>query len=213
MHDPPRSELSEADALRLHRRLLEHDPLAPADFAVALLKPLIAWLKTTNPSVDRMACEEAADEAIIHFLNNPTKYDPQRLGLEAFLRMAARRDLQNLLRKERRHQQSRRDWNVVEQASAEGKYLERDDDPSLPLQIEEARQRLASPEAVWQHLTDAERCVWKTMEQGERRNSVYAAILGITHLPDAEQRRQVKRVKDRLKKRKQRAGGKHDGSS
>ncbi len=213
MHDPPHSELSAEDGLRLHRRLLERDPVAPADFAVAFLNPLIAWLQATNSGVDPMACEEAAGEAIVRFLNNLTGYDPQRLGVEVFLRMAAQRDLQNLLRKERRHQQNRRDWNVVEQAFADGKYLGRDDDPSLPLQIEEARQRQTLPDAVWQQMSDAERGVWEQMQLGERRHSVFAAIIGVTHLPAAEQRREVKRVKDRLKKRKQRVGGKHGRST
>jgi hypothetical protein len=137
--------MSAEDALRLHRRLLERDPVAPAELAVAFLKPLIAWLQRTNPRIDPMMCQEAAGEAIVRFLINPTHYDPRRLGVEAFLRMAAQRDLQNLLRKERRHQQNRRDWQVVEQASSDGKYLGRDDDPSLPLQIEEARRRQALP--------------------------------------------------------------------
>lgn len=208
MHDPPHSELSAEEALLLHRRLLERDPVAPADFAAAFLKPLTAWLQKTNSRVDLMACEEAAGEAIVRFLNNLTKYDPQRLEVQAFLRMAAQRDLQNLLRKERRHQRNRRDWNVVEQMPGDGKYLGRDHDPSLRLQIEEARQRQAPPDAVWQHLTDEEQRVWEQMQQGERHHSVYAVIIGVTHLPVAQQRREVKRVKDRLKKRMQRVGDK-----
>ena len=59
MHDPLHSELSTDDALRLHQRLLERDPVGPADFAVAFLKPLIAWLQTTNAGVDPIACAEA----------------------------------------------------------------------------------------------------------------------------------------------------------
>jgi RNA polymerase sigma-70 factor (ECF subfamily) len=213
MYDLHRSELSVEDALTLYRRLLERDPVAPADFAAAFLKPLIAWLQSTNSGVDPMACAEAADEAIICFLNNVSGYDPQRLGVEAFLRMAAQRDLQNLLRKERRHHHHRHDWNVVEHASEYGKYLGMDDDPSLRLQIEEARQRQAPPDEVWQKLTEAERRCWEQMQQGERSHSVFAIILGVTHLPEDEQRREVKRVKDRLKKRQERAGGKHDRSS
>jgi RNA polymerase sigma-70 factor (ECF subfamily) len=208
MHTPPHSKPSAEDALRLHQRLLERDPVAPADFAVAFLNPLITWLQTTNAGVDPMACEEAAGEAIVGFLIHPTKYDPQRLGVEAFLRMAAQRDLQNLLRKERRHQRKRRGWKVVEQASEDGKYLQRDDDPSLTLQIDEVRQRQELPDAVWQQLTDVERRCWEQMQQGERRHSVFAALLGVTHLPVEEQKREVKRVKDRLKKRSERAGGK-----
>lgn len=213
MHDPHHSKLSAEDALRLHRRLIERDPVAPADFAAAFLQPLIAWLQITHAGVDPMLCQEAAGEAIVSFLKNLPKYDPQRLGVEAFLRMAAQRDLRNLLRKERRHQQNHRDWNVVEQASADGKYLGRDDDPSLPLQIEEARQRQALPDAVWQQLTDVEQRCWEQMQKGERRNSVFAVILGVTHLSEDQQRREVKRVKDRLKKRKERGGGKRDRST
>lgn len=213
MHDPPSSKLSAKDALRLHRLLLERDPVAPADFAAAFLQPLIAWLQITHSRIDPMLCEEAVGEAILAFLNKPSQYDPQRLGVEAFLRMAAQRDLRNLLRKERRHQQNRRDWNVVEEASADGKYLGRDEDPSLPLQIEEAKQQQALADAVWNQLTEVEQRFWEQMQQGEWRNSVFAVILGVTHLPVHQQRREVKRVKDRLKKRKERGGGKHDRST
>ncbi len=198
----------------LHRRLLERDPVAPADFAVAFLNPLIAWLQTTNSGVDPMACEEAAGEAIVGFLNNPTKYDPQRLGVEAFLRMAAQRDLQNLLRKERRHQKNRRDWNVVEQASEEGKYLRREDDPSLPLQIEEARQRQTPPDAVWQQLTDVERLCSGTDATGGAAHIRCSPSSSASRIcPPREQKREVKRVKDRLKKRMERAGGKRGRST
>ncbi len=213
MHDPQISDLSAEDAMHLYRRLLKLDPVAPADFAVAFLKPLVAWLKSTNSRVDPIACEEAADEAIVQFLKNPTEYDPDRLEVEAFLRMAAQRDLLNLLRKERRHQKHRRDWNVVEQASPDGKYLGREDDPSFSLQIEEAKQRQALPTALRQQLTDAEQRCWEQMQQGEKRHSVFAVILGVTQLPEDEQRREVKRVKDRLKKRQKRAGGKRDRAS
>jgi hypothetical protein len=61
-------------------------------------------------------------------------------------------------------------------------------------------------------MTEVERRCWEQMQQGERCNGVFAAILGVTHLPAAEQRRQVKRVKDHLKKRRERAGG-NDGQS
>lgn len=212
MKDSPHSKLSADDALHLYQRLLERDPVAPADFALAFLKPLIACLRHSNPRIDPMACEEAADEAIVRFLLNPSKYDPQRLGVEAFLRMAAQRDLQNLLRKERRHHNNRRNWNVVEHTSEEGKYLQRNEDPSLPLQIEEARQRQVAADSGGPEKTEAEQRVWEQMQQGERRHSVFADILGVTHLPLGEQKRHVKRVKDRLKKRKERAGGNYGRS-
>lgn len=213
MHDPPLAEPSSEDALRLYRRLLQRDAVAPADFAVAFLEPLIAWLQITNSSVDPMACAEAAAEAIIGFLLNPSSYDPERLEVLAFLRMAAHRDLLNLLRKERRHQRNRRDFRIVEHDTEDGKYLGREDDPSLPLQIEEARQHQAMPDELWQELTDMERRFVELMQQGERRTSAFAVVLGVTHLSAGEQRREVKRVKDRLKKRMERTGDKRGRST
>lgn len=210
MLDSRHYPLSSDDALSLHRRLFDRDPVASADFAVAFLQPLIDWLHTTNVGIDPMMCVEAADEAIVEFITHPAKYDPEILNVVAFLRMAAQRDLQNLLRKEWRHQRQRRDLKVVEQLPESGKYLMRDDDPSLPLQIEEARRQQALPDAFRQQLTEVEQRFVEQMEQGEWRTPVFAAILGITHRPADEQRREVKRVKDRLKKRLERMGGTHD---
>ena len=213
MHDPPPAEPSTEDTLRLYRRLLERDAVAPADFAAAFLKPLIAWLQTLQPGVDPMACEEAAGEAILKFITHSTSYDPERLGVLAFLRMAARRDLLNLLRKERRHQRNRRDFRVVEHGPEDGKYLGREDDPSLPLQIEEARQHSALPVELGWEPTAMERRFVELMQEGERRTSAFAIVLGVTHLSAGEQRREVKRMKDRLKKRMERAGDKRDRST
>jgi hypothetical protein len=206
MADSPPPAVSAEDALRLYQGLRDRDPTAAADFAAAFLRPLVDWLESRNPSVDPAAWAEAAGEAIVHFLNHLTTYDPHRLGLEAYLRMAAQRDLLNVLRKEWRHQKNRTSWQkVVDLEEDEGKYLGREEDPSLPLQIEEARQKQRPPEGVWRQMTAVERRVWEEMEQGEHRQEVFAAILGVGHLPVAEQEREVKRVKDRLKRRVQRA--------
>ncbi|MCA1706553.1 MAG: hypothetical protein LC808_26130 [Actinobacteria bacterium] len=44
----------------------------------------------------------------------------------------------------------------------------------------------------------------------ERRTTVYAAALGISHLPFKEQQKRVKQTKDRLNKRTERMGGQDD---
>lgn len=43
--------------------------------------------------------------------------------------------------------------------------------------------------------------------QGERRTEAFAEILGISHLPIEAQRREVKRIKDRIDKILRRHGG------
>jgi hypothetical protein len=123
--------------------------------------------------------------------------------------MSAQGDLRNALRREARRR--RRDRVAVELSRDTGKYLSREDDPSLPLRIAEAEAeaREAVPASVREGLSEAEGRVWELMQCGERRTEVYAAALGITHLPWEEQRREVKRVKDRLTKRCERAEGGH----
>ena len=105
--------------------------------------------------------------------------DQHTSNQEAELRMAAQRDLQNALRKERRHQRNRRDWNLVEDAPEAGKYLGRDDDPSLRLQLAEAERQAAPPEALLRGLTEVERRVLELMRQGERRTAVYLSLIHI----------------------------------
>jgi hypothetical protein len=192
----------------LHRRLLADDPTAPADLAATCLEPLVRWLEKHNRRIDPHLCAQAADEAILALIHRPASYRPDRLGLEAYLRMAAQRDLQNLLRSERKHHDRRVPWETVEVAAVAGKYLGRQDDPTLPLRIAEEHQaaRAAVPPSVRGTLSEPEARVLTLMEQKERRTAVYAEVLGLTDLPAEQQAREVKRVKDRLKKRLQRAG-------
>lgn len=180
-------------AADLHRRLAAHDPTAPADFAEAVLDPLLAYLRAKEPSADDHHRVEAAEEAVLSVIRNPAVYDPARGELPAFLRMAARRDLENIRAKEWRHQRKREVRDCVELAAPDGNSLAgvpSFDDPELaPL--------VAA-------LPDAERQVLDLMRTGERRTEAFAAVLGLGGRPAAEQRREVKRVKDRLTKRLQR---------
>jgi hypothetical protein len=61
------------------------------------------------------------------------------------------------------------------------------------------------PESVRTGLTREEQSVLALMRVKERKTAVYAAALGIAHLPPDAQRQEVKRMKDRLAKRLERA--------
>jgi RNA polymerase sigma-70 factor (ECF subfamily) len=198
---------TQEEALRLYQRLLDADPTAPSDLAAAYLEPLVLWLNEHNRGVAPEFCIEAAEDAVLALIRRPDAYRPDRLGLEAYLRMAAQGDLRNLLRGERRHHRHREPWEVVELSPGGGKYSWQED-PSLPLQIaEEQRAAQSVPDSVREGLSEPETRVLELMLRGERKTSAYAAAYGIGHLPVEEQRREVKRVKDRLKKRWERAGG------
>jgi RNA polymerase sigma-70 factor (ECF subfamily) len=201
--------LSQGEGLALWRRLLAaDDPTARSDFAVAYLDWLADWLIHTNPRADPHDCNTAAEDAVLDLLKHPERYQPDRGRLDAYLCMAAARDLSNLWRKEGRHRRRRADLEVVELSPREGKYLQSEaDDPARRLEEAEDAAELgaALASAVAEGLTSEEACVLDLWRSGERKGSVFAAALGLSRRPIDEQRREVKQVKDRLKKRMQRA--------
>ena len=198
-----------ADHLALHRRLVERDPTAPADLAVEFLQTLIDWLAEHNRSVHPDLVGEAAEEAILALIRNPLSYRPEDSPLERYLRMSARGDLKNLLHRETTHRARTARLEVVELSDVDGKYLGREDDPALRLIAEEeaADLREAVPETVRAGLTAVEARVLELMLQRERRTAIYAEVCGVADRPIPEQRRLVKRIKDRLQKRLERGGG------
>ena len=101
-------------ALDIHARLCQGDPVASAELAAAFLVPLAALVERKNPRIDPHLCGEAAEDAILSLIKNPSSYNPERAPLEAYLRMSAQGDLRNLLQRERRHASRRVGIEAVE---------------------------------------------------------------------------------------------------
>jgi RNA polymerase sigma-70 factor (ECF subfamily) len=212
-----------AAELALHDRLLSGDPAATAEAAEALLDALAGRLRRARPDVqDPQLVEDAAIEAVLGYLKQPERYDPHRASLMGYLLMAAKRDLSNLLAKERRH--------AFHAVSLDG------DSPSVELLLvdrntsveDEALAGLGAELPAGMSRVDAMRLIAEEipderdrrllvlMAEGERQTSAYAVLLGIAHLSPEAQRREVKRHKDRLTKRaarlKTRVMDRRDGS-
>jgi RNA polymerase sigma factor (sigma-70 family) len=207
---PPSPFPSAEEGLSLHLRLCALDPLAPADLCRACLDPLVHWLETRFPRVDPHLREAAAGEALFAYVRAPHRYHPERAALPAYLRMAARRDLLNLLRRERRHHQHRLAWPVVELGEEGGNLQGREEEPSRQMEDEEEEERWqALLRAVRERCTEEERRVLDLMLAGQTSTAVFAEAVGLGDRQPAGQEREVKKVKDRLKKRLEREGGKH----
>jgi hypothetical protein len=215
MSNSPAPSPSPEEALRLYQRLLEKDLTASNDLAVAYLEPLTTWLCKTNRRIHPEFCEEAAGAALVALINNPQSFAPDRQSLEVYLRLSAQGDLRNLLAREKKHHQNRVGWKIVEHSPDAGKYLGRADDPSLPLQMAEEVEQTAEavPDSIWAGLSDQERQVLQLMLQKERKTSVYARVCGLEHLPFKEQQKEIRRIKNRITKRLQRARGTDDHAS
>lgn len=199
------------EALAFHVRLRTLDPTAPADVCQAYMGPLTTWLTACFPHADFHYWQTAAADALFTYLRHPEAYDPARGELGAYLRLAARGDMLNLLRREERHQRGRVSWKVVEKGEEGGNLYGREDEPAVNLEhAEEARAGEEWLRRVTARFSDAERRVLDLMLAGEHRTPVYAAALGLGDLPPAEQEREVKRAKDRIGARLKRKGKRHD---
>jgi hypothetical protein len=208
MAESPRCLPTREEESNLHRRLVEADPVASADLAKAYLIPLIGSLRRSNSRhVPQEFIEDAAGEALMCLIKNPEAFDASRnrarFPLFAHLRLAAQRDLQNILKREERHWRRRVSLKRVELSPSAGKYLGRNEDPSEALQLREEVEKADGEilRFVREGLSDGERQALELMLQGERRTAAFARVLGIEQLSKEEQRSEVKRVKDKLKKR------------
>ena len=175
---------------------LTADSTTAGPFAELVLPPLEADLRRLFPRADPHAAAEAADWAVAAFLRNPAAYDPARGPLAPFLRLAARRDLMNLLAADGRRRRGQIPWAGVELTHPAGNELA--DGESLA----DHPAVLAAAAA----LDDAGRRVLDLMLDGERDTAVFAEALGVSHLSPDGQADAVKRAKDRVKARLKRAG-------
>jgi hypothetical protein len=177
-------------------RGLVADPTTAGAFAELVLPPLEADLRRLFPRTDSDDITDAADWAVAAFLRTPMAFDPARGPLPAFLRLAARRDLINILQRDGRHHLGRIPWAGVELSHPAGN------------EGVEAETFADHPElaAAVADLDEADRAVFELMLDGERDTAVFSAVLGIADRPADEQFDAVKRAKDRVKARLKRAG-------
>jgi hypothetical protein len=203
----------QAAARALYARLRDGDPVASSELAEIYLDWLADWLARVYPSTDPHDCTTAAEDALLDLIHHPERYQPERSSLASYLRRAAKGDLFNRWRHEQIHRERRVALEVVELLPVRGNYL-RDEraEPGRRLEEEEAVAELSAriPAVVLDRLTEAEARAWAIWRTGERRTAPLAVALGYGDRPPAEQRQEVKRFKDRLRKRIIR-GSDHDG--
>ncbi|HEV7214509.1 MAG TPA: hypothetical protein VGP33_05235 [Chloroflexota bacterium] len=203
--------VADTEEANLYQRLRAGDPLAPSDLCVAYLDTLAAWLMACHPNVHPNDCETAAADALLSLIKNPASYKPELRGLRGYLQMAATGDLRNALDRTRRQSGRNVSLEVVELSSEAGKLAQEDADPADIVARREGEAPMAVglptlPDAVKAAFNREEQAVRRLMWLGERSTAKYAAALNILDQPVEEQRLEVKRVKDRVKKRLQRAG-------
>lgn len=194
------------DERLLHQRLLQGDPVAPPELAE---KYLMLTLKKVRSKLGSIAVQEptiiedAAIDAILCYAERPEKYNPDRLRLQSYLVMVATADALNAWQKIKR--KNRRELSLadveVDQRMRNNLIEANNDDPDRPGLPNDWKQQVSN---LFTDLRDHE--VLELIITGERRTAVFAKALKLGNLTDEDTRREVKRHKDRIKKRLNRLG-------
>jgi len=194
------------EGLAFHDRLMAPDATASRDVVLAYLGPLTTFLRgIAAPWTDSTFVHDAAVEALMNYVVRPTRFDPSRLDLAAWLKMAAKGDFFNLLRREAKHHRNRA--GPVELGAVAGNDAGAASALDRLVGEEAADAAQADADRTW---SDEERECLRLIRDGERRTAVFASALGLAGLAPADQERRVKQVKDRVKRRLARRG-KTDG--
>ncbi len=190
---------SEADGRHLHAELMSVSArCAQNEFAVAYLQPVCDFLARAFSRAPEDMRHTAATKAVLSVIRNPERYDPTRLSMVGYLRMAARRDMLTLLASDARRRAREIPLATVEEPNTgQNKRVEQADE------LVWSDPRIV---AVIDSFTPPERIAFELLRVGERLTRTYARALGWDEeRPDLEMA--VKRVKDRVKVRLVRAVG------
>jgi RNA polymerase sigma-70 factor (ECF subfamily) len=183
--------------LLLHQRLLGGDRVASAELIELLLSHLMSEMERKFPTSDVQLVSDGVTDALLDYCDRPETFDPRRgAPLDRFLARAAWGNIKNLRRGEARKKAREAkaaemtDENVVELYPAAGNLIQ-----NAALDANLGFQELAR---LLPDQTDQQ--IFKLKAAGERRTQVFAEAMGITHLPVEQQRREVKKAKDRIDK-------------
>lgn len=188
--------------LALHARCLAGEVDAFDQLANLYFLPLFAQIRRSNPAWrDEDDFWHAAEESIMSYKKRPeiynTKYGKNLFG---FLVYAAEADFKNIIKSHQRHHRAQISL-VVEDYDDGSEY-------ELPIadgsNVEE--QVLLSLSVVYRDIEETfddprdRVCAWYILER-VRETEAYAAIYGLIDLPPKELEHEVKKHKDRVKKR------------
>jgi DNA-directed RNA polymerase specialized sigma24 family protein len=179
--------------------LNEDSPTAFAQLSELALPHLIEFLQREFRQVEVHLHETAAIDSLLTYHTTPEKYDPEKLTLFAYLRMAARHDLLNAI--DRSNRQKRPLLDIDEPTIQSQLVIESD-----PFYLEQWLDNGDSGKQTMLRQFEAEldttdRQLFLLMLNGVRETEPYAEIMQLLTQPVAEQRREVKRAKDRLTKK------------
>ncbi|MBO0939431.1 hypothetical protein J2I47_22975 [Fibrella sp. HMF5335] len=189
------------EELTLLRQLAaeQTDPTTSAILFEKYYPVTVDKLRKKYRDVDEDVVRDVVFEVLTGLIENPSKYDPERATLAAYLAMDAQGDLLNKLKKGDQEKKSVKfveDWelygNIIEEVATNS------DEKQVLSLIQEKLQ-----EIFWEP-RDAD--LAKMIIRGDRNTADYVGLLGLSERPFDEQQALVKQHKDRIKRVLERKG-------
>lgn len=189
--------------LALHQLVQSGDELALAKLYDAYSEGVIKVLRfefSDFAQQDEFYILEAVNEAFLGYYNNPNSFDPSQKTLKNFLIMAAKRDVLNIISRDKKHQGK---INLPENVEVEENLWNsiKGDTHSTDEKIVQKESMILIEEELSKHFSDKRDIeMAKMIIQGERETESFAIILQIEELEKNKKQAEVKRNKDRIKK-------------
>jgi hypothetical protein len=176
----------------LHAFVIQGDATALNQLAERVLPVVCRMLRSRFPGAKAELVIEGAEDAFLDYSRDPGQFDRTRGTLEVFLLARAARNVLNLLEKEDRRQ--RRETANASDVAEDSPVIE--SDALAGLEQSEIREYLLRSAT-----SEVERSAVILLLDGEYSTAALAVALSASHLSFPEQQREVKRFKDRVKKR------------
>jgi RNA polymerase sigma-70 factor (ECF subfamily) len=185
-----RQPISSAVLVRLHERIVRAEVTAYDEMVAYLFDPLCRGLTRRMPKVDPAIINDAVEDVLLDYLRRPGAYRPGLSRLDTFLSLAAIRDVLNSIRREARRSAAHRAASDEALHCGRGVVSPQIDVLELPKALQITR--------TW---ASREQAFLAARIGGEKSTAVLARLLGAESEPALVQRRQVKRMTDRLRVR------------
>jgi hypothetical protein len=189
--------------LELHSLIQISDDIALAKlydlYGESIVKSLKRWFQKVA-SIDEALIFEAVNEAFFGYYRNPGTFDPNQNSLHRFLEIAADRDLKNILQREKKHSNKQ---SLPEDVELEDKFwnnIRKDRQSTDEELIWNQSLELVDKELANYFTNEVDISLAKMVLSEKRETEAFSKVLQIQNLSIAEQRKEVKRNKDRVKK-------------
>jgi hypothetical protein len=195
-----------------HRALLVGRPGAANTLAALVDLPINRYLRSHMPATDAMTLTEAADDALLDYVEHPERARAET-GREVWshLMHSAWCNVIDIVRKESRRGRAEAQF-AVEDSRRQADYTQQVAELQLcgvRLAEESSADDLPLPPQLLDLFDEHDLAVLRLMRSGERQTVAYAGVLGIRHRAPREQAALTRRVKERLRQRLKRMGFGH----